>query len=71
MYLGRNGEFDGVAAMPLRRRLRLYRVDSNGDDKEDLAQHMAGKSRMLHKYLETGLRLLGLEVSDNVEHGCD
>lgn len=60
MYLGRNGQFDGVEIIPVHERIPLYRNDSAGLETDELARHIAGKSPLLAEYLQTGLRLAEL-----------
>jgi len=59
MYLGRNGEYDGIRSVPVHRRFALY--DHHHcfyNDKQRVIKHMVSKSRCLDEYLETGLRLI-------------
>jgi hypothetical protein len=59
MYLGRNGEFDGIRYVPIRKRLLMYvGKDNFWNNKHRMINHMAGKSRLLDEYLETGLRYI-------------
>ena len=59
MYLGRNGAWDGVQYMPTRERFPFYRKEHRSKDNKDITiKRIAGKSPLLHEYLEEGLRWL-------------
>jgi hypothetical protein len=58
MYLGRNGKYDGLHRVPVKKRLALYDDSRNFKDKNDMIRQMVEKCRLLDEYLEDGLCLL-------------
>lgn len=60
MYLGRNGCFDGICHVPVHKRLSIYANSHcfRDNEKSKMIKHMAGKSKLLDKYLEDGLRFI-------------
>ena len=61
MYLGRNAPLDDLNRIKLSDRISEYRNISFHDGKYGMAEHIAGKSGALGKYLEDGLRIMGWE----------
>jgi hypothetical protein len=59
MYLGRNGDYDGIQSVPVHRRFAMYdHRHCFENDKQRVIKHMVEKSRRLDIYLETGLRFI-------------
>jgi len=59
MYLGRNGNFDGIKKVPVNRRFAAYdQRQCFKSDKQQIIKHMVGKCRLLDTYLEDGLRFM-------------
>ena len=63
MYLGRDGEFDGIQRIPVHKRLSMYQTKKYfRDNKYEMVNHMVGKNRLLDEYLKTGLRFIKWEI---------
>lgn len=63
MYLGRNGEYDGIRSVPVHRRFALYdHRHCFNNDKQRIIKHMVGKSGRLDIYLEAGLRFIKWDI---------
>jgi hypothetical protein len=61
MYLGRNAPLDDLNGIKLSDRISAYRNVRFHNGKDGMAEHIAGKSKALDKYLEDGLRIMRWE----------